>query len=217
MSFQPITPVGGIAGWSFLNRTLARQQESFRNSALAQRNAQYFRKNIAGISSAKDLISDRKLLVVALGAFGLEDDVNKGAFIRKVLEEGTTDSKAMANRLVDKRYARLADAFGFGNPFGNRIKLSAFPDEIISKYETRQFEAAVGNQNEGLRLALGFRREMTEISLQTNGITGWFSILGSAPLRKVVEDAFNLPTEFSQLDLDSQVRTLREKARLKVR
>ena len=41
------------------------------------------------MKSAADLVADRRLLKVALGAFGLEGEIDKKAFIRKVLEEGT--------------------------------------------------------------------------------------------------------------------------------
>jgi len=214
MSYQPVTPISGIAGWNFLNRTMERQSDSFRDSAAISRETAYFRDRIGEITSAKDLVADRQLLKVALGAFGLGEDVDKRYFVRKVLEEGTVDPSSMANRLIDKRYARLTDAFGFGSPFGARTGRSGFAGEITSAYEIRQFEIAVGEQNEPLRFALSFRREIAVIAEAGGSVdTGWFSILASAPMRQVVELAFNLPGEFASLDLDKQVGILKDKSR----
>ncbi|MBD3788599.1 MAG: DUF1217 domain-containing protein, partial [Sphingomonadales bacterium] len=42
--------------------------------------------------------------------------------------------------------------------------------------------------------------------------TKWFTILGSAPLRRVFEGAFNLPRSFAAIDLDQQVKTMKDKA-----
>lgn len=41
---------------------------------------------------------------------------------------------------------------------------------------------------------------------------GWFKAMGSTPLRTVLEGAFNLPSGFSQLDIDRQKDILADKA-----
>jgi len=76
MSFTPVIPMTGYAGWAFLSRTLERQQESFVESGTVKRAAEYFRENIGKATTAEALVGDRRLLEVALGAFGLEDDIN---------------------------------------------------------------------------------------------------------------------------------------------
>lgn len=210
MSFQPATPLGGIAGWAFLNRTLDRQSASFRDSAEVARETAYFRNNIGKVTSGADLVSDHRLLRVALGAFGLDSDIDKRFFVRKVLEEGTADPRSMANRLVDKRYAKLADAFSFDNPFGARTDRPQAMAAITSAFETRQFEIAVGNSDESLRLALGFRREIAALA-ETGGATGWYGLLGNIPVRKVLADGFGLPASFAGLDIDRQVATLQDR------
>ena len=213
MDYQPAVPLSGIAGWEFLSRTRARQGESFAASADIRRETAYFRDRIATIGSARDLVADRQLLKVALGAFGLADDLDKRFFIRKVLEEGATDPKAMANRLVDRRYRELAAAFGFGSPLGPRTSEPGFGLDITRAYERRSFEIAVGRRDESLRLALGFEREIAAIAAADRGDdTAWLKILGTPPLRRVVEQAFGLPREFAGLDLDRQVATLRDRA-----
>lgn len=214
MIFQPILPTGGLAGWRFLDRTYDRQMESYQNAALIKRETDHFRDKIASITTAAELVSDKQLLKVALGAFGLEGDADKGYFIRRVLEEGTINPDSIANRLVDKRYVELSDAFGFGSPFGARTGRAAFAETIVSAYQKHSFEVAVGEKDNAMRLALTFRREIADLAEKaTSGDTAWYSVLGNPPLRSVFEKAFNLPSEFASIDIDQQVKTLKTKAR----
>ena len=212
MTFQPVIPFTGNAGWAFLQRTLESQETTFQKSAVLQRDTEYFRENIGSITSAADLVSDRRLLTVALGAFGLDDDLPNKAFIQKVLDEGTLARDAFANKLADSRYATLSEAFGFELQPPNTA-LSTFADDIIDKFETRQFEIAVGNQNESMRLALGLGRELEEISARDISEDGlWFTIMGTPPLRAVFEAALNLPSSLGSLDVDRQLDILKSKA-----
>ena len=80
--FQPVVISSGIAGWQFLQATYDRQVESFNSSAELKRDTDYFEQEIGNIRTAEELVSDRRLLTVALGAFGLEDDINNTYFIR---------------------------------------------------------------------------------------------------------------------------------------
>jgi hypothetical protein len=149
---------------------------------------------------------------VALGAFGLDDDIDNRFFIRKILEDGTTASDALSNKLSDKRYKKLAAAFGFGDQPVPATQLSGFGDRITEAYKTRQFEIAVGEQDENMRLALGVRRELSEIAEKpVSDDTKWLTVMGNPPLRKVFETALNLPDSFGTLDLDLQLGAFKEK------
>jgi len=212
MSFQPQIPLQGIAGWRFLQRTQDTQQAAFDKGPQMAREIAYFEDNIGKVMSTAELMSDRRLLKVALGAFGLEQDIDKKAWIRKILDEGTTDPKALAARLADKTYAKLSDAFGFGNDAGARTAEPGFAREITDAYRVRSFEVAVGETNNDMRLAMSFRREIAELANQGDTGGSWFTVLGSSPLRGVVEAAFNLPTQFGQIDIDRQRDVLREKS-----
>ena len=94
MSFRPVVPLGGIAGWQFLQRTQTQQREALAASPLIKRETQHFLKEIGSITSAQDLVADRTLLKVALGAFGLESDLNNRFFVQKILEDGTAAQDA---------------------------------------------------------------------------------------------------------------------------
>jgi hypothetical protein len=208
MSYQPVVPLPGIAGWRFLERTQARQQAAFETGAALKREVAYFEEKIASVTSAADLVTDRRLLGVALAAFGLEGEIDKKALIRKVLEEGTGEG-AMATRMTDPAWRKLAAAFGFGDG-GARTREPGFAAGIVAAYKTRAFEAAVGDADNDMRLALNFRREIATLAAGKGG--SWYAVLGSKPLRQVVEKAFGLPSQFSQIDIDKQVEILRDRA-----
>jgi hypothetical protein len=213
MSFQPVIPTTGYAGWRFLLRTLETQRTAFTESKPIQQATDYFRENIGKVRTADDLLGDRRLLQVALSAFGLEADINSKAFVRKVLEGGTTDDGALANRLADKRYAAFSQAFGFGDAGEPRTGLKSFQDDIVARFKARSFESAVGEQNDQMRLALNVSSGLADAVSQSSTPRGqWFTIMGNQPLREVFESAFGLPAGFGRLDIDKQLEQFQQKS-----
>lgn len=213
MTFSPVIPFSGYAGWKFLGRTMQTQKAAFAASATQQRDEAYFRERIGNIKTAEDLVADRRLLKVALGAFGLDADIDNRFFVRKILEEGTLDTSDLANKLSNKSYAEFSRAFGFGDYSTPRTVLSDFPDEILSAYSQRQFEAAVGEADGSMRLAMNAERELPKLAAKSSSeTTKWLVVIGSKPLAEVVRTAFGLPASFSASDVDAQVANLRRKA-----
>lgn len=215
MTFSPVLPIGGFAGWSFLKRTMPAQLKAFESQAEIKRNEAYFRENIGKVDTAEQLVNDPRLLRVALGAFGLEKDIANKFFMRKVLEGGTIDPKALANRLADKQYAKFSNAFGFGNAgAAPRTKMSNFADTILKSYKAQEFAVAVGAQDDSMRLALNAERELPELAKSSASETAkWYTVLGNAPLRLIFEKSFGLPTSFGAIDIDKQVETLKARTR----
>lgn len=212
--FQPILPMTGFTGWRFLERTLETQQATFTKSAPLARATDNFRSEIAKIKSASDLVANRELLSVALGAFGLDEDIDNKFFIQKILTDGTVSDTALANRLADKSYAALSSAFGFGDPSGPFTNLTGFASRIIAKYESKQFERAVGEQNPDLRLALSVKQGLLEITDQSRGQNAqWFSTMGNPPMRKVFETALGLPSSIASIDIDQQLTAFQSRSR----
>lgn len=214
MSFQPVLPLTGYAGWSFLKRTMARQQIAQQSVPAQVRDETYFRDKIGKVKTAEQLVSDKRLLRIALTAFGLEADVNSKAFVQKILEGGTLKEGSLANKLADKQYQKFSAAFGFGDYSTPRTVISTFPDEILTQFRTRSFETAVGDQNNAYRLALNAEREVPALAAKTTSETSkWYSILGNTPLRNVFQTAFGLPSSFAAIDLDQQVSVMKERTR----
>jgi len=209
MSYTPVIPLSGLAGWRFLQRTEAAQKAAFDTSAEVAKDVAYFAEKIGKITSAADLVGDRRLLKVALGAFGLADKIDAKAFIRKALEEGTEADDAFANRLSDATYARMAEAFGFGNATGARTATKGFAATITEAYKANAFEAAVGEVSDTMRLAMNFRDEIGGLAAGEG--KSWYTVLASKPLREVFEGAYGLPASFVNVDIDRQRDVLAEK------
>ena len=210
MSFQPILPMDGYVGWRFLQRTIDSQKSAFEKAPAAQRDETYYRATIASVGSAEELVADRRLLRVTLAAFGLQDDLPNRAYVQKVLESSVYDSGSFANRLTDKRYKAMAQAFSFADRTVPRNQLTGFADDILQKYRDRSFEQAVGDQNESMRLALALKGDLAALASQPSSeATRWYTVIGTPSLSSVFETAFNLPSSFGTLDIDQQVEVLR--------
>ena len=210
MSFTPIVPIGGFAGWRFLQRTMDRQMETLGNGSMLQRDENHFRQAIGKVQTAKELVADYRLLSTALTAFGLSEDLPNRAFIQRVLETDLSDPRGFANRLADKRYAEIARAFDFRGETGNRMKDPAAVEALLSNARERRFEEAVGTQQGDLRLALALQRDLQKVAQEAGSDNaGWYTVLGTPSLREVFETAFGLPREFGALDLDRQMEILK--------
>lgn len=131
----------------------------------------------------------------------MEADIANKAFIQKVLESDVSDKKSLVNRLADKRYLKMAEAFGFGS-----AKPAEKLGDIVSKaFVQREFERRIGEGDETLRFALNARRELQEMGNRTSSDkTLWYEVLGSPPLRKVFEGALGFSTAYAKLPIDRQ-------------
>lgn len=212
MPFAPAIPSGGLVGFRFLTRTFEAQFAQFSRSPDIERDVQDFMDRAANVKSAEELVGDTRLLRVALGAFGLEEEIGKRAFVRRILEEGTLAPDAFANRLADPVWREFSGALGFGD-LGSTLASESTRRELTDRYRERQFERAVGEVDVDLRLALNFRREIGRVAAAgQSDAAAWFRILGSQPLRQVIEGVFSLPSSFGQLDVDAQREILESRS-----
>lgn len=213
MTFYPAIPLGGYLGWKVFDNSASRQFEVFKETPTVIRDVDYFRENIANATSAKKLVSDRRLLQVALGAYGLSEEIDKRAFIQKILEEGTDFGDSFANRLSDPRWRQFARDFGYGNFTGPRVGIKSFREQTANNYLERAFEERVGEVNTDMRLAMNFRREIAKIAESANvEKIGWFQVMGQSPLRIVMEAALGLPSSIGTADIDRQQELFARKA-----
>jgi len=211
MSFQPIIPDTGLVGWRFLQRTYDAQFTAFAQAPQLDRETDYFSEKIGDAFTAQELVSNRKLLGVALGAFGLSDDLDNRFFIQKILEDGTGDSDALANRLADDRYKQLSDAFGFGPGEIPKTLDATSMAKIVDLYKTQSFEFSVGEQDDTMRIALYAQRELGKLANdEMSEDAKWFSVMALPPLRKMFETALGLPTSFGQIDIDRQLEVFKD-------
>jgi len=211
--FQPIVPDSGLTGWRFLQRTYEQQFEVFNQSSVIKRDTDYFLEKIGEVATAEELVSDRRLLTVALGAFGLEEDINNRFFIQKVLEDGTTADDALAVRLADTRYREFSAAFGFGPSEGRQNSDTDFANDLIDRFQANSFEVAAGTQSDAMRVALYAQRNLADLAANDAAVdTKWFTIMGDPPMRQLFERALNLPTSIGQIDLDQQLSIFKDRS-----
>ncbi|WP_298853601.1 DUF1217 domain-containing protein [uncultured Ruegeria sp.] len=212
MTFQPVIPGGGIVGWRFLQRTYEGQFQIYSSSLVNERETKYFLEEIGKVLSAEQLVSDRRLLQVALGAFGLEGDLDNRFFIQKILEDGTQADDALSNRLADKRYREFSDAFGFGPGAVRKTALVSNMEEIAQTNLTARFEIAVGDSDETMRISLFAQRELSDLANSASSAdTKWFDLMGLPPLRSMMETALGLPSSFAKLDIDKQLTEFKDR------
>ncbi|MFK7875675.1 MAG: DUF1217 domain-containing protein [Paracoccaceae bacterium] len=119
--FSPIVVGTGLSAYRILSETQTQQKATLSQSPAMERNVSAFKDGLSDIKTSDDLLDNRTMLTVALGAFGLDDDINSRAFLKQVLDSDLSDETSLANRLTDKRYQSLAEAFGFNSPNGPQL------------------------------------------------------------------------------------------------
>ena len=208
--FQPIIAGSGIGGWNFLQATYDRQLATFSNSPQIRNDQEYLVEKLSQPISKQDFLDDQRLLRVAMTAFDLGGEEWKRGFIDKVLTEVADPESSFLARLNNQAYTRFAEVF---TPRNDQIVVSgAAIAEIVSNFETASFEAAVGEVDNTMRLALNFRDSIGEVVGQGSREDAiLFRILGDVPVRSVLESALNLPGELRQLPLERQTEIFKEK------
>lgn len=161
----------------------------------------YYNDNIVNVKSVDDLMRDDKLYRYVVKAYGLEDMAYAKALIRKVLEGGPDDPKALASKLTDPRFKALATAFDFPAFGAATTSTEAVEKDTVASYMRQTLEQSVGEQNEGVRLALYFQRKAP-------AVTSAYGILADAALLKVAQTALGIPALSSLQDIDIQAKTI---------
>lgn len=192
-----IPPLTGLALFKALEKDGEKFFDKFKNAEPVQRDIDYFRKNIGKVESVEDLVKDQKLIRFVLRAFDMEGELQSLGRIRKVLEEDTEDERALANRLVDKRFGELAKAFDFANGGAEKLSSASFQQDLVEKYVRQRFEQEIGNQDSAVREARYFVRNAP-------GVKDAYGLLGDQVLRNVVTETFGIPPQLAVQSLTTQ-------------
>jgi hypothetical protein len=160
MSFQPVIAVDRLCR---LGLPEAHAGRSNRPISLPlptmKRDADLFRRKIGTVDHGRRSgLRPPPCCKVALGAYGLDGDIDNKAFIRKVLSDGTLKDPIWPTgwRTSLLHDGRRPSASIFGTP---RPSCPISPTRH-SPVRQRQFEAAVGEQNNSYRLAMNAEREI---------------------------------------------------------
>lgn len=170
----------------------------------AAREIDYWKKNIGNVKTVEAFLADTRLFNFAMKAQGLGDLSYAKGLIRKLLQEGTQDSTAMANRMSDTRYKDFAKTFDFARLGPFTTTMPEVQTDTVNKYLRQSLEENAGAENEGVRLALYFERKAPSI-------TSAMGILGDRALLKVVQTALNLPAAMSAGNIDAQADMIEKK------
>lgn len=200
------TATGAKYTASFGEKPSAAKQEVIKTETKAYLEA------IGSTSSLDDLLKESKTLDYALKAYGLDDDKLSIEDIRKILTSDLSDRKSFANSKDDGSYVEFAKAFNFTTNGTVTLDIDSVQSQSAKLTTENLFllqtlEEKAGNENEGVRLALYFRRTAPLLTSTT-------AILADKAALEVVKTAFGLPDGFTQLDTAKQVEILDKKIKV---
>jgi hypothetical protein len=188
-----------IATYLSITKNLSRTQARTAAEPAVKTASAYYAANIGKITSIKQFVGNYRLLSYALDAYGLGSQINSTALIKKVLEGGVANSKALANTLP--QWKAFATAFDFVGKGAASISTATAIAATKQNYIEQQLENDEGQQDVGVQLALYFHRVAPNV-------TSAFGILADKNLLQVVETIFGLPTSFSAESIDTQAKVI---------
>lgn len=190
--------------YRLLTRNLDRTLKLKAAEPMVALETKHFLETIPKIKSIDDFLKNTRVFNYAMKAHGLEEMAYAKAYMRKVLTEGITDKTAFANRLNDQRFTDFATAFDFDTYGALTTSRTAARQEVVDKYVRQSLEVDAGVENEGVRLALYFKREAPKVK-------SVFGLMADAALWKVVKTVYGFPTEMGNADIDKQAAAVKKR------
>ena len=178
-------------------------------TAKAKADTEAYRTALSTVVNVDDFVSNDTITTYALKAYGLTGDKLSRDDLASILTSDLSDPKSYANQTGDKRIIEFAAAYNFRTDGGiNRGTEDAQTAHSVMStqdlYLQQTMEQEAGDENEGVRLALYFRRVAPDLKSA-------YDVLADTALLKVVQTALGLPVESGQSDIDVQKRTIEKK------
>ncbi len=180
---------------------LARYQKLEASQGAVKTATAYYEANIGKAKTIDEFVGNYRLLSYALQAYGLGDQIHSTALIRKVLEQGTSDPKALANTLPNGNWKAFAKAFNFSAAGSAAPSSSSSVAATTSDYVEQQLEADQGSNDPGVELALYFKRVAPTASSS-------YGILADKNLLEVAQTIFGLSPTAGASQIDSQAKAI---------
>ena len=190
-----------ISTYLTIEKNLAHYQTMTSDDPTVKGATKYYEANIGKVSTIDQFVSNYRLLSYALDAYGLGKYVNDKALVKKVLEGGTTSSKALANTLTNPNWKTFANAFNFSATGSSSPTSSASVATTTSDYVEQQLEENEGNSDQGVQLALYFKRVAPTV---TNG----YGIIGDQNLLDVATTALGLSPDITSSQVDTEEKEI---------
>jgi hypothetical protein len=180
---------------------LARYQKLEASQPTVKTATAYYTANIGKVTTVNQFVGNYRLLSYALQAYGLGDQINNTALIKQVLEQGTSNPKALANTLPNANWKAFANAYSFSATGSAAPTSSSSISTTTSDYVEQQLEADQGAEDPGVQLALYFKRVAPTV-------TSAYGILADKNLLEVAQTIFNLPATASSAQIDNQAAAI---------
>lgn len=175
--------------------------------------AEYYQKAIIGITSAKEFLSDRRLVDFVLVAKGIDPKDVTDEFMKQIFASDLEDKKSFVNQQKDERYAEIAASFNFDgdglltSDTVGTVQQRGAVLETQNLFLHQTLEQEQGDANSGVRLALYFERVAPTL-------TDAYDLLGDTALLETFRIAFGYSADFSNMDIDMQAKLVKKNLNL---
>ncbi|MBZ0260978.1 MAG: DUF1217 domain-containing protein [Hyphomicrobiales bacterium] len=192
------------ASYKLLTQNIDKSLARVRAAPDVNRETDHYLATIGKIKTIEDFLANDRVFAYAMKAFGLKDMIYAKAFVKKVLADGIDSANSFTNQLTDPRFKELATAFNFKSLGTTTTIFERTQKGVVDRFLQVQLEEQAGSSNEGVRLALYFRRKAPDI-------TSAYSILGDSALYKVAQVALGLTASSNASNLDMQAKIIENK------
>ncbi len=187
-----------LANYQLIAGNLEASLERVSQKPEVKREVAYYLSRIREIKSIDEFLADDRVYRFAMEASGLGDMIYAKAFMRKVLEEGIENPDSFANKLADSRFRAFARRFNFASFGPAATTFERARQEVVDDYIRLKLEKEAGQTDEGVRLALYFRR-------RAPGIRNGYDILADRALMKVAETVLGHPLAHGDVDRNARI------------
>lgn len=187
--------------YQIITTHMTRTKALIEKDPVIKRETDYYNATIKTIKTIDAFIKNDRVFKYAMKAYGLEDMAYGKALVKKLLQEGVANPLSMANKMSNPLYKEFAKAFDFAGKGTAATSAASATTEAVQKYVQQTLEQREGKENQGVQLALYFKRK-------ASSVTKTMGLLADKALLKFVQTTFNIPEAASKADLDLQVRNL---------
>lgn len=206
MELMPVLPT--YVSFNNINKDLAKSLDRTAKAPDVKRETDYYLSKIESIKTVDDFLKNDRVYRYAMKAYGLEDMIYAKGMIKKILTEGTSAPRSLANRMNDPRFKTFAAAFDFATFKASATLREAAKTGTTNAFVRMQLEKNAGTENEGVRLALYFQRQASSVKSE-------YSILADKALLKVYQTAFDVNPMSSLLSIEKQAAQIKSKIDIK--
>lgn len=201
-----ISGVSALSVYGVLDRLEPLRKGMVAKDPAFKKELETFRARVKDVKSVDAFFKDYRLLKTVLEAYGLESEIDKAGFIKKLMTGNPTDKKALIQRVNDPRYVELASEIRLFLGV-TTLKSADFAQKVETRLKQIRTEKSLDEQSPGIRAAMRFKAEASKVKTA-------YDLLGNPVLREVILTATGLPKQIAYQTVESQARTV--EARVKI-